>query len=651
MSNSKKIVQAAAGNAGGAGLNVEEVFSTYLYDGDDGSNRDITNGIDLSTEGGMVWWRPRDNTDGWGLIDTERGAGKNLRTHGTFSEYTDNGLISAFNTDGYRIGGPGGSYINSSLNNYVSFSFRKAPKFFTCLTYTGTGDTTTQTISHDLGAVPGCIIVKRTDSSDSWRVYHRGVDVNGDSQPWTDMLTLNTTAAAIDYPVWGDTAPTSTEFTVGYESSVNGSGGTYVAYLFAHNDGDGDFGPDGDADIIKCGTFTTSSSAEFDVDLGFEPSFVLTKRTDSTGNWDMFDTMRGFPITTNGAKVLRANLTNIESTLGSVGVTSTGFKTYDTLTYPSNATYIYIAIRRGPMAVPESGTEVFEVFETTNTGTASTIGSMGPSDFILNKRTDAAATWRGIDRLRSGSMLRTDSNDTETSASNFLEWDKMGGVFVTTQGAPYITNDSQAHWLWKRAPGYFDAVAFSGDGVAGRTVSHNLGVVPEMIWVKSRSAGDNWYVYHKDLTSAAYALILNSTTAQLNAPTLWNSTTPTDSVFTVGSDGGINGSTKPFISYLFSSLDGISKVGSLTKTSSSLNVDCGFTSGARFVLIKRTDSTGDWWVFDTVRGINSGAVDPYLFINSDAAQGTNFNLLTPLPSGFTINSAFSAGSYIFYAIA
>jgi hypothetical protein len=308
-----------------------------------------------------------------------------------------------------------------------------------------------------------------------------------------------------------------------------------------------------------------------------------------------------------------------------------------------------MAIRRGPMAVPESGTEVFAT---------DTLGGTAPNppgytsgfvtDFGLSK-TIGTADWFVGSRLIQGNYLKTNTTGAETSEGSppvITAFDYNDGMRDQT-----TVNSSFHGWMWKRAPGYFDAVAFSGDGVAGRTVSHNLGVVPEMIWVKSRSAGDNWYVYHKDLTSAAYALILNSTTAQLNAPTLWNSTTPTDSVFTVGSDGGINGSTKPFISYLFSSLDGISKVGSLTKTSSSLNVDCGFTSGARFVLIKRTDSTGDWWVFDTVRGINSGAVDPYLFINSDAAQGTNFNLLTPLPSGFTINSAFSAGSYIFYAIA
>jgi len=208
-------------------------------------------------------------------------------------------------------------------------------------------------------------------------------------------------------------------------------------------------------------------------------------------------------------------------------------------------------------------------------------------------------------------------------------------------------------WMWKRAPGYFDVVGYTGNGTAGRTVSHNLTVAPEMIWVKSRSAGDNWYVYHKDLTSAAYALILNSTTAQINAPTLWNSTTPTDSVFTVGSDGGINGSTKPFIAYLFATLPGISKVGSYTGNGSSQTIDCGFTSGARFILVKRTDSTGDWYVWDTERGIVTGN-DPYLELNTTDAEVTSTDWVDPDNSGFIVNGTTinaSSASYIFYAIA
>jgi hypothetical protein len=109
--------------------------------------------------------------------------------------------------------------------------------------------------------------------------------------------------------------------------------------------------------------------------------------------------------------------------------------------------------------------------------------------------------------------------------------------------------------------------------------------------------------------------------------------------------------------YLFASLNGISKIGTYSGTGSNVNVDCGFTAGARFVLIKRTDSTGtDWYIWDTTRGIVSGN-DPYLFLNSNAAQVTNTDYIDPLNAGFTVTSSApaalnaSGGTYLFLAIA
>jgi len=79
-------------------------------------------------------------------------------------------------------------------------------------------------------------------------------------------------------------------------------------------------------------------------------------------------------------------------------------------------------------------------------------------------------------------------------------------------------------------------------------------------------------------------------------------------------------------------------------------VDCGFSAGSRFVLLKRTDATGDWYIWDSTRGIVSGN-DPYLLLNTTAAEVTNTDYIDPLSSGFTITSSFTAGDYIFYAIA
>jgi hypothetical protein len=111
-----------------------------------------------------------------------------------------------------------------------------------------------------------------------------------------------------------------------------------------------------------------------------------------------------------------------------------------------------------------------------------------------------------------------------------------------------------------------------------------------------------------------------------------------------------------YIAYLFATLAGVSKVGSYTGTGADLNVDCGFSAGARFILIKRTDSTGDWYVWDSARGIVAGN-DPYLLLNSLAAEVTSTDYIDPLSSGFTVTSSApaalnaSGGTYIFLAIA
>jgi hypothetical protein len=100
----------------------------------------------------------------------------------------------------------------------------------------------------------------------------------------------------------------------------------------------------------------------------------------------------------------------------------------------------------------------------------------------------------------------------------------------------------------------------------------------------------------------------------------------------------------------------VSKVGSYTGSGTTKDIDCGFTNGARFVLIKRTDSTGDWYLWDTARGIVSGN-DPFLLLNSTVAEVTNTDYIDPLSSGFQISSTApaainaSGGSFIYLAIA
>ena len=191
-------------------------------------------------------------------------------------------------------------------------------------------------------------------------------------------------------------------------------------------------------------------------------------------------------------------------------------------------------------------------------------------------------------------------------------------------------------------------------------MAHNLGVAPEMMWIKCRSAVANWQVYHTglDATNPSHKYIqLNSTNAVADWDGAFGDTEPTDTNFYVGeASNPTNLSGRQYIAYLFASLDGVSKVGSYTGTGSTLNIDCGFSSGARFVLIKRTDSNGDWMLFDTERGIVVGN-DPFLMLNETNAENSGQDLVDPYSSGFTLTNSGngnvngSGGSYIYYAIA
>ena len=168
--------------AGNAEPDVASVFSTFLYTGT-GAAQTITNGIDLteggfdlSGEGGLVWVKSRGFTRNHVLVDTERGVRRNLQSNTTAAEGSVSGdNVNAFYSNGFDAG-PSGE-VNASSEDYASWTFRKAPKFFDVVTYTGNGSA--RTISHNLGSVPGMIITKRLDGTSDWGVYHRSYGPGG----------------------------------------------------------------------------------------------------------------------------------------------------------------------------------------------------------------------------------------------------------------------------------------------------------------------------------------------------------------------------------------------------------------------------------------------------------------------------------------
>ena len=620
---------------------IEDVFSTWLYTGN-GSSQTITNGIDLSGKGGLVWFKRRSTAISHALFDSARSSTSNaLFTNTSGAQVSSYGVT--FNSNGVSLGQSEPEH-NSNGETYVSWTFRKQPKFFDVVTYSGNSVSGRQ-IAHNLGSAPGCIIVKSTNlAGTNWAVWHRSLATG------FALQLQGTNAAFSTKPQWfnSSTQGSSTTFEVGNDTDTNETGNTYVAYLFAHNAGG--FGLSGTDNVISCGSYTGNGSATGPVvTLGYEPQWVMVKRTDSTSNWTMFDTMRGMSQTS--ANLLYANLADDEGigTQGWVVPNATGFQLAITQSSvnASGGTYIYIAIRRGPMRTPTTGTSVFSPNLVTSDSNPITTGF--PVDMFIDTRNNAAANRNVFDRLRGGG-IRLFTNLTDLEDNIGLTTQMQSNTSVT----PGVFGNSSIVWSFRRAPSVFDVVCYRGTN-ANRTINHNLTVIPELIIVKDRSQAQDWQVYSA-ATGATNALRLNQTDASFAASTYWNNTTPTSSVFTVGTSSDVNSNGNNFVAYLFASCPGVSKVGSFTGTGATQVINCGFTGGARFVLIKATSTTGNWLVWDSARGIVAGN-DPYLVLNNSNAEITNTDWVDTAATGFELsnaggNLANSNGvSYIFLAIA
>ena len=202
------------------------MFSTYVYKGNNGSHT-ITNGIDNS-EGGLLWTKARTVGESHTLFDTERASNKAIYTNLAERDETRNFGLN-FLSDGFSWNTSDGM-VNNASHNYVAWNFRKQKGFFDIVTYTGNGSN--RTISHSLESVPGCIMVKSLDDNEWWAVYHR--QLNSGNNPEQYYLRLNTNnGEATSADLWNNTAPTSTNFSLGSGNAVNKNGDNYVAYLFA----------------------------------------------------------------------------------------------------------------------------------------------------------------------------------------------------------------------------------------------------------------------------------------------------------------------------------------------------------------------------------------------------------------------------------
>lgn len=352
---SKELIFAAAGSAGGGGLAIEDVFSTTLYTGNGGSQT-ITNGIDLDGEGGLVWVKNLGSTTDHQVADTVRGSsnfGTVISTNTNASQVFV-GSINSTNSDGFNVVSAGtGSYdVNVSSNSYASFTFRKAEKFFDMVTWSGNG-TAGRQIPHNLGSVPGMIIVKRFDNTGYWPIWHRGIYATDPDGAVQLQNTAPSTSFAGDYYFGNQTGsntipPTDSVFTVGADYNVNYVGGSYIAYIFAHDSGG--FGSGSDS-ATYCGYYTGNGGTQ-QINIGWQPQWILVKNISTSASWNMYDTERGWidssVSTTADSKRMYADTGGAQNNANGIYTNSTGFllnKSYTGIN-SSGHNFIYLAIRK-----------------------------------------------------------------------------------------------------------------------------------------------------------------------------------------------------------------------------------------------------------------------------------------------------------------
>lgn len=645
-----------------APLEIDDLFVNSIYIGTTSASRNIP-GVDTTAANALVWIKPRTAAVSGYMFDTIRGALAGMLTSTTAASASITGSVTAFLNSGFTIGT--GTTLSTNSAYYAAWSMREADNFFNMRSISHTTGTATNVDLTALGTI-GFVLLKRTDAVGEWWALHRQNTVGNN-------MRFQTTAAQ---------STTTPHLSISGTTLTIASGqatGTYMVYAWAH-----DTSSDG---VIQCGSYTGNGSATtgLKVTLGWEPQWILVKRMNSTGNWSIIDNQRGWTSGSNQAVVVNtASAETITSTFAHLRSDGFDVRTTSTDFNANGGTYCYVAIRR-PTRAPTSGEQVFQPTVYTGTSTANQHVSVGvaPDMIWLRKRGGSGSGYEGFVagfRLRGQGFIKTGDNSIGQTVQAagldqmIISTTEYGSAF-TPRGT--LGNGTQSNTIWlgnnagttlasanvndtstsyvaesfKRYPKFMDIFEYFGTGAA-KSEKHNLTVAPELLICRRNTTGGNWFVWHKDFIDYRYQVYLElagGVTGPFNDMTA----APDATNVYLGSTDMINMSGAGYTCVLFATLAGISKVGSYVGNGTTQNIECGFSAGARFLLVKST-GTGAWYVFDSARGMTTGS-DPYLVTSNTAAEGSA-DLLAAYAGGFQITSGSPSlnadgVTYIFLAIA
>lgn len=598
---------------------------TTLYDGD-GVSKSITTGVDLVDNDGLVWIKSR--SAGYHVLnDTVRGAQLSLYSNEDLAEGPSVNALTSFTDTGFTIGT--GADVNSQ-SKYEAFTFQKAPGFFDVITYTGDG-VGPRTVSHNLASLPGFIIIKRLDSTGDWFCSHK------DLTNWGQHIFLNQNTVASGNVSWIGNV-TDTQFSVYRTADLNASGATYVAYLFAADT----------PDVIQCGTFPNTNK----VTTGFRPQWLLTRATDNVGDWYIFNDKLPADAQSAGeyGKVVKANTSEAEQDYGYMYFLDDGFQQNY---YGAKGIYVAIAVPP-PIPVPPGTLEgLTSLYTGNNTVQKITNGlDLVNNDGLVWIKSRSGTSWHELYDTKRGPgnyISSNASNEESFNADSLTSFDTDGFTLNGWSGVN-ISPSAFVAWAFKQTPGFFD-VATSTTGTGITAVPHNLGIAPGFVLVKSSASAYNWFCYHKDLGNSAYVQLNNVSITQTNLVNIWGAGPDADNFYY--NRGDIGSANDMF--YMFADNPGVIKSGSYTATGAGTSVSVGFKP--QWLLVKRTDITDDWMMYDNKRGVNVGGQSEIINSNNDTQgrNGTQWNVEFT-SDGFSFPSLDNAinasgGTYIYVAIA
>ena len=647
----------------------------------------------------LIWVKNRDNVEQHYLIDSVRGltnmTDKFLQSSTTNSESSASAMVNGTTVTaidgGFRVVetniNSGEFYFNG--RDYVAWNFKaggaavtntdgtitsqvsaNTEAGFSIVSYTGNG--ANGTVGHGLGVTPNIVLTKRRDSTSNWSFNGNiGGLIYG-----TNKLALNDTAG-----IGADTnevlAANSNNFTAGTSGSVGASGGTYIAYCFAEVEGFSSFG-----------SYVGTGASGNTIVTGFEPAFVMVKITSGVGDWWIFDNKR---TTSNPRDLqLRPNSSAAESNLNGIDFLENGFNFNSALFNDSGVTFIYMAFAADPTAVEPTLEDSFNtvVYSGTGTGVGVTNSITGVGfqpDLVWVKSRTSGSFWhnladsvRGVNRRLFSNT--TNAEDYDSSGTfNLLSFDNDGFTVGRDNNYNDLGTNNYVAWNWKAAEipainsngsipsvvsanpaAGFSIVSWTstGSNTSSKTVGHGLENTPSVVILKNRSTATSWRVYHSGIPSPNNTLALNSTEIAFDFfPSVSSTNFGLANSITTGESSGASGQN--IIAYCFAEVAGFSKFGSYTGTGGVLSEQTlGFEPA--FIMFKRTDSTGDWFIYDNKRD----TTDPRtvgLYANLSAAEyntsgSPGYADINFLSNGFSMNANYvgingSGGTFIYMAFA